>query len=100
MTADEYHRDHLAIDAARAIMDGAERYAKGRDGAAIEDAARVISCYAFGHPSQPTWFLCRFEQRPWRCARCHTWWITKYEYDCFDAAEWRWHRVQEVGDDR
>lgn len=102
MAADEYRRIDMANDAARAITVGAERYARGRDGAqwdAIDDAARIISCYAFGHPSQPTRFLGRFEQRPWRCARCHTWWITKYESDWYDG-EWCWHRVREVDDGR
>ena len=62
---------------------------------ALRELAPMLSCWIYGHPNQPTWFLRRFKQRPWRCKRCGTWWIT-YWVDHPIRRGWNWTRVTEM----
>lgn len=78
---------------------GFEREAK-RDNpetwAALERFAPVLSCFAYGHPTQPRPGR-RWRERPWRCARCETWWVTEWysDYSNWDSGgSWRWVRVE------
>lgn len=69
---------------------------------ALARIAPVVSCLAYGHPEQPRRWLRRFRQRPWRCARCGTWWITEHytDYANYDSGgAWRWVRLTGEGSD-
>lgn len=92
MTTDQYRKGDMAWDARHAFNYAYERSNDGYRWDAMEEAARTITCWAFGHPDQPKRFLGRFQERPWRCFRCGTWWVTKHETD-YPEGEWRWHRV-------
>lgn len=83
----------MARDAALAITEGADRYRRLHDGQqweAIREAAGVLSCYAYGHPDQPRPRR-KWAQRPWRCRRCETWWVT--ERTPYTEGSWHWTRV-------
>lgn len=97
MTADPYRRGDMATDVSTAL-DYAHRHRLDSGGVrwdALEEVARTIFCWAYGHPAQPKRFLSRFQERPWRCFRCGTWWVTRHEtdYPTYPEGTWRWHRV-------
>lgn len=82
-----------ALDA----LAGRGRDVMGSDASAAADAlgevAGLISCAYFGHPEQPRWLLRRYQQRPWRCARCQTWWVTEPRTS-WGEFFWGWEQVE------
>lgn len=63
---------------------------------ALEEFAPVLSCWANGHPKQPSPRK-KWSQRPWRCSQCGTWWVTRHTSDYSDydvGGHWEWKRVE------
>lgn len=94
----------MALDALTAVRDRS-RAISGMDNtdgfAALRQVAPLIACWQYGHPEQPARLLRRWRQRPWRCARCGTWWVTEHytDYSNYDSGgAWRWVRVEKEGD--
>lgn len=61
---------------------------------ALARLAPMLSCWQYGHPKQPKHLLGRFEQRPWRCSRCGTWWVTVPHFHP-EGVAMLWERVEE-----
>lgn len=63
---------------------------------ALEELAPTLTCWAYGHPEQPKPRR-KWRDRPWRCDRCGTWWVTAHyhDYSNYDVGgAWRWVRVE------
>ena len=95
----EFATDDMALDVLGLVR--SERalggYGDNRPGFdALLRIAGPVSCLVYGHPNQPKRRLRRFRERPWRCARCETWWVTEHYTDygnCDTGGAWRWVRV-------
>jgi hypothetical protein len=57
----------------------------------------ILACYVEGCPKRPWFRLRRHRRRPWRCARCGSWWVTYEGRDNVGTPRWFWRRV-EVGE--
>lgn len=65
---------------------------------ALDRIAGPLSCLKYGHPDQPKPYqkrkMRRHRQSPWRCDRCHTWWVAVLRADDdWTAPRWTWERV-------
>ena len=92
---DEMAYDVLAMVRDERSLNGYGDNAPGYD--ALTRIAGPVSCLVFGHPDQPKRWLRRFRQRPWRCNRCQTWWVTEHrtDYATWDSGGWwKWVRVE------
>ena len=78
------------IDSACHFLNVETRVACGH----VAHLAPLLSCWAYGHPSQPGGSR-RYRERPWRCARCETWWVTERDYSApFGDLTWVWRMVE------
>ena len=44
-------------------------------------------------PDRPTWWLRRYQTRPWMCTQCGQWWITKARW-AWDGYVYDWKKVE------
>jgi len=67
--------------------------AHGRDPKqGVENLVPLVACAFYGCPGRPERWLSRFTDRPWRCQRCRTWWVTVRRRD-YDHITYDWHVV-------
>lgn len=88
--------DGMAYEVLALVRQERALYGYGDNVSGYDALARIagpVSCLVFGHPDQPRRRLSRFRERPWRCARCETWWVTEHytTYGNYDVGgAWHW----------
>lgn len=93
MSEAQRRREVLEKPLRRALLDAADNVrAIARLETAVAPLAPLLACYSQGHPDRPRWLLWRFDDRPWRCLRCHTWWVTR-QVGPYEGYGWEWFPV-------
>ena len=93
------NRDELSADVLAELRElRTPRSSNKAEWNALEERMPLFACWFLGHENLPKRRLKKYQDQPWRCTRCGTWWVTEWACDYSDwdtGGHWEWKRVTE-----